>query len=194
MEELHTNMTVQQMAVPESSIPQKPPVPVRDRVLAFGLLILGYLVCRFQISEHPLLGLVYGIVLYGLTLWHFQGRADRRAWGAWAVGLLFLLSHLLTDNGPVRFFARWFAVLLWGYGVYCAGGNSAEEKLGDMFAAEFFKANVLMPFSKLSAFFTAAFTGGKRNWFKALLMVLLGLGLALVPLLLVVNLLAPDSR
>ena len=193
MEELNTNLTVQQTAAPEPPIPQKPPVPLRDRVLAFGLLILGYLVCRFQISEHPLLGLVYGLVLYGLTLWHFQGRADRRAWGAWAVGLLFLLAHLLTDNGPVRFFARWFAVLLWGYGVYCAGGNSAEERLGDMFVPEAFKADILMPFSKLSAFFTAAFSGGRRNWLKTVLLFLLGLGMALIPLLIVVNLLQYDA-
>ena len=193
MEELNTNLTVQQTAAPEPTIPQKPPVPLRDRVLAFGLLILGYLVCRFQISEHPLLGLVYGIVLYGLTLWHFQGRADRRAWGAWVVGVLFLLAHLLTDNGPVRFFARWFAVLLWGYGVYCAGGNSAEDRLGDMFVPEAFKADILMPFSKLSAFFTAAFSGGRRNWLKTALLLLLGLGLALIPLLIVVNLLQYDA-
>ena len=193
MEELNTNLTVQQTAAPESPLPQKPPVPLRDRVLAFALLALGYLVCRFQIHDWPLLGLVYGLIFYGLTAWHFRGRAGRRAWGVWAVGLLFLLAHLLTDNGPVRFFARWFAVLLWGYGVYCAGGNSAEEKLGDMFVPEFFKANVLMPFSKLGAFFTAAFSGGRRSWLKTALLLLLGLGLALVPVLLVVNLLQYDA-
>ena len=194
MEELHTNLTVQPGAAPEPLIPQKRPVPLRDRVLAFALLALGYLVCRFQIFEHPLLGLVYGLVLYGLTLWHYHGRAGRRALGVWAVGLVFLLSHLLTDNGPVRFFARWFAVLLWGYGVYCAGGNSAEERLGDMFVPEAFKADILMPFSKLGAFFTAAFSGnGKRNGMKSVLIVLLGLGLALVPLLIVVNLLQYDA-
>ena len=193
MEELHTNLTEQQTAAPEPVTPQRPPVPLRDRVLAFGLLILGYLVCRFQISEHPLLGLVYGLAFFGLTVWHFRGQAGKRALGVWAVGLLFLLSHLLTDNGPVRFFARWFAVLLWGYGVYCAGGNSAEERLGDMFVPEAFKANILMPFSKLGAFFTAAFSGGKRNWLKTALLILLGLGLALLPLLLVVNLLQYDA-
>ncbi len=193
MEELHTNLTVQQTAVPESSIPQKAPVPARDRVLAVALLVLSYLVCRFQISDRPLLGFLYGLLLYGMTLWHFRGQAGKRALGVWAVGLLFLLSHLLTDNGPVRFFARWLSVLLWGYGVYCAGGNSAEEKLGDMFAAEFFKANVLMPFSKLGAFFTAVFSGGKRNWLKTLLLVLLGLGLAIIPVLLVAELLQYDA-
>ena len=193
MEELNTNLTVQQTAAPESPLPQKPPVPLRDRVLAFALLALGYLVCRFQIHDWPLLGLVYGLIFYGLTAWHFQGRAGRRAWGVWAVGLLFLLAHLLTDNGPVRFFARWFAVLLWGYGVYCAGGNSAEDRLGDMFVPEAFKADILMPFSKLSAFFTAAFSGGRRNWLKTALLLLLGLGLALIPLLIVVNLLQYDA-
>ena len=193
MEELHTNPTVQPAAAPEPTIPQKDPVPMRDRVLAFALLALGYLVCRFEISGHPLLGLVYGLILYGLTVWHYRGRMGKRSLGVWAVGLLFLLSHLLTDNGPVRFFARWLSVLLWGYGVYCAGGNSAEERLGDMFVPEFFKANVLMPFSKLSAFFTAAFSGGKRNWLKAALLVLLGLGLALIPLFIVVNLLQYDE-
>ena len=193
MEELNTNLTVQQTAAPESPLPQKPPVPLRDRALAFALLALGYLACRFQIHDWPLLGLVYGLIFYGLTAWHFRGRAGRRAWGVWAVGLLFLLAHLLTDNGPVRFFARWLALLLWGYGVYCAGGNSAEDRLGDMFAAEFFKANVLMPFSKLGAFFTAAFSGGRRSWLKTALLLLLGLGLALVPVLLVVNLLQYDA-
>ena len=163
MEELHTNPTVQPAAAPEPTIPQKDPVPMRDRVLAFALLALGYLVCRFEISGHPLLGLVYGLILYGLTVWHYRGRMGKRSLGVWAVGLLFLLSHLLTDNGPVRFFARWFAVLLWGYGVYCAGGNSAEERLGDMFVPEFFKANVLMPFSKLSAFSPPPFPAEKET-------------------------------
>ena len=193
MEELHTNLTEQQTAAPELVTLQKPPVPLRDRVLAVSLLVLGYLACRFQISDWPLLGLVYGLALFGLTVWHFRGRVGRRTWGLWAVSFLFLLSHLLTDNGPVRFFARWFAVLLWGYGVYCAGGNSAEDRLGDMFVPEAFKANILMPFSKLGAFFTAVFSCGKRNWLKAVLLVLLGLGLALVPLLLVVNLLQYDA-
>ena len=65
MEELNTNLTVQQTAAPESPLPQKPPVPLRDRVLAFALLALGYLVCRFQIHDWPLLGLVYGLIFYG---------------------------------------------------------------------------------------------------------------------------------
>ena len=172
---------------------QKPPVPMRDRLLAIALLILGYLVCRFQIHDHPLLGLVYGLVLYGLTLWHFRGRAGKRSLWIGAVGSLFLLSHLLTDNGPVRFFARWLALLLWGYGVFCAGGNSREDRLGDLFVPEFFKANVLMPVSKLGAFFTAVFSGGKRNYFKILLLLLLGVGLALIPVIAVVELLQYDD-
>ncbi len=192
MEELNMNQAVQPVVAPEPTIPQKTPVPMRDRVLAVALLVLGYLVCRFQIHNWPLLGLVYGLVLYGLTAWHFRFQAGRQAWGVWAVGLVFLLSHLLTDNGPVRFFARWLSVLLWGYGVYCAGGNGADE-LGDMFVPEFIKANVLMPFARLSAFFTAAFSGGKRSYLKTGLMVLLGLGLALVPVLAVVELLQYDA-
>lgn len=194
MEQQNTHLQ-QPAAVSEPAIinsTEKPPVPPRDRALAFALLALGYLVCRFQIHDHPLLGLLYGLLLFGLTLWHFRFRAGKRALGMGAVAILFLLSHLVTDNGPVRLFARWFAVLLWGYGVYCAGGNSAEEKLGDMFVPEFFKANVLMPFSRLGAFFTAVFTGGKRNCLKTVLFLLLGLGLALLPLVLVVNLLQYD--
>ena len=54
--------TMPQPAPAEPTVLPKPPVPVRDRVLSFGLLILGYLVCRFQISEHPLLGLVLRVV------------------------------------------------------------------------------------------------------------------------------------
>ena len=192
------NIDVLQQPAPVSApvspeLTPKPPVPVRDRVLAFTFLTLGYLVCRFEIHDYPLLGLLYGLILYGLTLWHFHGQPGRRALGLGAVGLLFLLSHLLTDNGPVRFFARWLAVLLWGYGVYCAGGNSQEERLGDMLVPEFFKANVLMPFSRLGAFFAATLSGGRKNWIKTALLILLGLGLALVPLLLVVNLLQYDA-
>ena len=204
MEEMQSN-GIEQTAIPaqpavepvivEPTRPIQPPVPLRDRVLAFALLALGYLVCRFQISEYPLLGLIYGLVLYGLTLWHFRGRAGKKALGIWAVGLLFLFSHLLTDNGPVRFFARWFAVLLWGYGVYCAGGNSAEARLGDLLVAEAFKADFLMPFSRLGAFFTAVLdrSDGKRSGIKTVLLVLLGLGLALIPLLIVVELLQYDA-
>ncbi len=193
MEEMNREPQGQPTAAPGILLPEKPPVDLRDRVLAFALLALGYLVCRFEIHDWPLLGLLYGLVLYGLTLWQFRFRPGRRALGAWAAGLLFLLSHLLTDNGPVRFFARWLAVLLWGYGVYCAGGNSTEERLGDMALPEAFKADVLMPFSRLGAFFGAVFADGKRNWLRLLLLILLGLGLALVPLLLVVDLLQYDA-
>ena len=38
--------TMPQPAPAEPTVLPKPPVPVRDRVLSFGLLILGYLVCR----------------------------------------------------------------------------------------------------------------------------------------------------
>ena len=171
---------------------EKPPMPLRDRVMALILLALCYLVCRFPIQDRPLLGLAYGLLFYGLTLWHFRFQVGRRALCLFSVGAVFLLSHLLSGNGPVRFFARWFAVLLWGYGVYCAGGNSAEERLGDLFVPECFKANLLMPFSRLGTFFTIVFTGGRRNWLKTVLLMLLGLGLALIPLLLVVNLLQYD--
>lgn len=193
-----SNMDLMQQPAPsfEPASPeptQKPPVPLRDRVLAVALLILGYLVCRFPIYDAPLLGLIYGLILYGLTLWHFRGRVGCKALTLWGIGLVFLLSHLLTDNGPVRFFARWLAVLLWGYGVYCAGGNSQEVRLGDMLVPEAFKANVLMPFSRLGTFFSTVLSGGKKNWLKTALLILLGLGLALVPLLLVVNLLQYDA-
>ena len=196
MEQQNMEFSQQPAVVSEPVSPeltQKPAVPVRDRVLAIALLALGYLVCRFEIHEYPLLGLVYGLILYGLTVWHFKGQMGRRALTALAVGLVFLLSHLLTDNGPVRFFARWFGVLLWGYGVYCAGGNSQEERLGDMFMPELFKANVLMPFSRLGAWFAAVFAGERKKWTKVALLVLLGLGLALIPLFLVVNLLQYDA-
>lgn len=203
MEDIQMDMQQTQSEVPaapaapaEPSAPAampKPPVPVRDRVLALSLLALGYLLCRFPIHDAPVLGLIYGLALFGLTLWHFRGRVGRRTAGLWIVAGLFLLSHFLTDNGPIRFFGRWAALLLWGYGVYSAGGNSQEEHLGDMFVPEFFKANVLMPFSRLGAFFTAALSGGKRNWLKTALLILLGLGLALIPLLLVVNLLQYDT-
>ena len=191
------NMDILQQPAPVSEpvspeLTQKPPVPLRDRVLAFSLLALGYLICRFQIHNYPLLGLVYGLVLFGLTLWHFNWRPGQRALGLSAAAILFLLSHLLTDNGPVRFFARWFALILWAYAVFCAGGNSQEERLGDRLIPECFKANVLMPFSKLGAFFTAGFSGGKRNYLKTALLILLGLGLALIPMLIVVDLLEYD--
>ena len=187
MEELQANV------IEITAQPEKPPVPLRDRVLAFALLALGYLLCRFTIHGSPLLGLVYGLILYGLTLWHFRGRMGKRGLTALSVGVVFLLSHLLTDNGPVRFFARWLGVLLWGYGVYCAGGNAQEERLGDLFLPELFKANVLMPFTRLGAWFIAVFTGGRKKWMKTALLVLLGLGLALVPLYIVVNLLQYDA-
>ena len=189
MEQLQTNLPEKMAAEPAI----QPSVPVRDRVLAIALLVLGYLVCRLQIHDYPLLGLVYGLILYGFTLWHFRFRVGKRTLGLWTVSLLFLLSHLLTGNGLVRFFARWLAVLLWGYGVYCAGGNSQEERLGDMFVPEAFKANILMPFSRLGAWFTAVFSGGRKKWMKTALLVLLGLGLALIPLFLVVNLLQYDA-
>lgn len=171
----------------------KEPAPLRDKILAFAYVALCYLLWTFPVNETPILGLLYGLALFGLTLWHFGGRVDRRTAALWLMAAAFLLAHLLTDNGPIRFFARWAAVLLWGYGVFSAGGNSQEPRLGDMFAPEFFKANVIMPFSRLGAFFTTVFAGGKRNVVKTALMILLGFGLALIPLLVVVELLMYDD-
>ena len=58
MEEMNREMQGQPTAAPEPLLPEKPPVPLRDRVLAVALLILGYLVCRFEIHDRPLLGLL----------------------------------------------------------------------------------------------------------------------------------------
>lgn len=62
MEQQNMDILQQPAAVSEpvslNSTP-KSPVPLRDRVLAFALLALGYLICRFEIHDHPLLGLVY---------------------------------------------------------------------------------------------------------------------------------------
>ena len=193
MEELQTDFREQTIPVQVHASDGKPAGTLTDRILAVFLLALGYLLCRFQIHEHPLLGLVYGLALFILTMWYFRGRVGKRSFAMLALGVVFLLSHLFTDNGPVRFCARWLSLLLWGYAAYCAGGNSAEERMGDMLVPETLKANFLMPFARLGAFFNAGIFAGRRNWPKMILFILLGLGLALLPLLLIVDLLQYDS-
>lgn len=178
---------------PRPVTPPREPAPLRDKILACAYVVLCYLLWTYPIYKTPILGLVYGAALFGFTLWHFRGRVGLRTAVLWGMAGAFLLAHFLTDNGPIRFFARWAAVLLWGYGVLSSTGNSQEARLGDMFAPEMLKANVIMPFTKLGAFFTTLFGGTRRNYAKTALMILLGFGLALLPLLLVVELLQYDE-
>lgn len=159
----------------------------KDRGLALILLVLGYLFCRFGGRDYPVLNLFYETLLLTATVWYFGGRLPRRSWLLLMLGLILGLSQLLTDNGTVQFFSRFFGYCLWAVGVFYASDNGTGRLL-----IEGFKAAVLLPFVRLGAFFSAAFQGGK-SWIKTALLFLGGLVAALIPVAIVGALLSYDE-
>lgn len=187
---------------PVPSIPPTPSKPARkftitETVFAWLSLLFGYLFCRvFPVSDSPFGGLLFTLMLFAVGYAVVFAMKKKPTVMAIAVSLsaaIISFSLIITSNSFIQFFAYSYALLAFGYFLYSSFGNSVKRGLSDFIVADFFKVVFVMPFCSLGHIFKAVFSGKGKGSGKVLLKILLGLGIALVPTLIIFGLLSYDS-
>ena len=184
------------------SAPPKPVKPQRsfttkEKVLAWVSALVGYLFCRtFWVWQKPIFALVFTVCLFAFAFVFF-GRRKRKArsWFYPASALVFACAFFFSASPVLLFFA--FAYILVAFLLFCQTGSETalEERAGKLYVFETVKALFVAPFRNIGAALGAIGTnkGGKKIG-KTLLIILIGVGVALIPTLIVLALLSYDAN
>lgn len=206
--------TPTQNPAPYTFTPHDSPAPkptyaytTADFVLAMILWVAGYLFWAVTpVMEHPLLAFGFEVILFVggailLTRKSVGGRLSTRVIVTVAVSLALSLSMVLTTNKAIVNCVFIWNCLAWFYLVFTATGNSRERAPGQYFIGELCSATFAMPFKAPANLFSALF-GAKKNpdgtprprkasatvgW------IFLGLGMAVIPTVIVGLLLSYDE-
>lgn len=179
-----------------------------DFVLAIVLWVVGYLFCVVSpVMDHPILAFLFEVFIFigaavFLTRRTVGGKLSTRAVITVVVSLILALSLLFTTNRAVVNCVFIWNCFAWFYLVFVMTGNSRETVPGGYFVGEFLSAAVVMPFRAPGHLFGALF-GRKKNpdgsarprgkVSAAVGWVCVGLGIAVIPTLVVVLLLSYDK-
>ncbi len=169
----------------------------KEKAMAWLAVLLGYLFCRtFWVWQKPAIGLIFTFCLFGFGL-VFLGIQNRkpRSW-FYLVSALVLSTALFFSASPVLLFFVFGYVCL-AFLMFCQTGSETalENRAGQLYVFETVKAVFVSPFKSFGASFNAIGTdnGGKKLG-KTLLIILAGLGIAIIPTIIVLRLLSFDGN
>ena len=201
-----TPQTPEAPTVPPQTPPAAPQIPtptpktiytVKERVLAWLSILIGYLFCRaFTVVEKPFMGLIFTFALFAFGFVFF-GREKRnlRSWFYPVSALILSTSLFFSGSEIVRLLA--FSYILVAFLLYCqTGGRYAFEKYAAaLYIFETVKAVFVAPFCGFISSLRAIGSNKKgKSVGKVLLLVLAGVGVAIVPTVIVGMLLSFDAR
>ena len=172
-----------------------------DRVMAWVTVVLGYLFIRIlPVRENRLAAVLFLLALWvGVFAWLYCSgiRPALRSY-IFAGGALAVLPALLTTSDD--FMIGWMylgQLAVFMYFISTAGGNSLENRIGGLFAADVAGAVFVAPLCDMKAHPRAAFKWGGRGVNKKLittaLWIGLGLCLAVIPTLIITLMLSFDD-
>ncbi len=172
-----------------------------DRVMAWVAVILGYLFIRvIPVRDNRLAGALFLLVLWGcVCAWLYCSgvRPTPRSY-VFAAGAVTMIPSLVVTSDE---FLIWWLYLgeltVLMYFISTAGGNSVEQRLGGMLAADVAGAVFTAPLSDLRALPQAIFVkrpgGVGKKIGKTLMWILLGLCLAVIPTFIITLMLSFDQ-
>ncbi len=174
---------------------EKNNLSLTDTLFAWICLISAYLFCRVSpIHQSPLGGFVLIFSLYIITTVFLALKGARftpMAVISALSAILLCLGLILSDNPVIHFFSYTYALVTWLYYAYAAFGNSLKKGFSDLVAIDYFKALFVLPFTKLGALFAAVFSNKKGS--KAFRRLIIGIGIAIIPTVIVLALLSYDA-
>lgn len=170
---------------------------VSETIFAWLSLLFGYLFCRvFPISQSPLGGFLLTLFMFvsALVVIKIKGfKITPKPIIAFATAILISASLFLTANPFLHFFSYSYALVVFCYFIFIACGNSVKAGFSDFIVADFIKALFVMPFCSFGSMFKAMFSGKGKGSGKTFLKVLIGIGLTLIPTMIVFGLLSYDN-
>ncbi len=169
----------------------------KETVMAWLAALVGYLFCRtFWIWQKPFVGLVFAFCLFTFAFVFFKGnRRKTRSW-FYPITALVLSLSLFLSAGPLLQLCV-FAYICIAFLMFCQTGSAMalEDRAGQLYVFETVKAIIISPFRNFGASVGAISTQkGSKKVGKTLLYILIGIGLAVVPTFIVMQLLSFDSN
>lgn len=178
-----------------------------DFILAIVMWLMGYLFWAVSpVMDHPLPAFGLEVVLFVggavlLTRRFVGGKLSAQAAVTIAVSLALSLSMVLTTNRAIVNCAFTWNRFAWFYLVFVMTDNSEERIPGGRFIGEFLTASFAMPYRAPANLFGAVFGGRKnpdgtprpRKMSATVGWIFLGLGMAIIPTVIVGLLLSYDK-
>lgn len=168
----------------------------KEKALAWLAALVGYLFCRtFFVWNKPFMGLIFTVLLFTFTFVFF-GKQQRKVRSYfYPVTALILSAGLFFTGSPVlRLFVFTYTVI--AFFLFCQTGSETalEGYAGQLYVFETVKALFVSPFKSIGAAIRSIGSnkGGKKIG-KTLLFVLAGIGVTIVPTVIVLGLLSYDS-
>ncbi len=167
-----------------------------ESAFAWLAVLFGYLFCRsVPVNKHPLGGVLLVVALFTCTSVVLYVSKKRISFTAYMIALSAILlsfSLIVSSNGFVGTLAFLYAIAAYAYFVYTATDNNIEKPLGELCFFDFIKALFVMPFFSFVQIFSAMF-GKSSRCGKVVLKILIGIGLAIIPTVIIRLLLSFDQ-
>lgn len=171
------------------------PFSVLECIFAWLCFAAGYAFWRiFPIGSNPLGGFIFVVVLFAATaviLLRKGVKLKLLPLLAAASAITVSLGLFFSANGTLHFFSYAYALAVYCYFLYAAGGNIAG--FSDWILIDFIKALFVLPFHSFGQLFRAMFSGKASGGGKFLFKLLLGIAAAFIPTVTVLTLLSYDS-
>lgn len=167
-----------------------------ESVFAWLAVLFGYLFCRsVPVKENPLGGLLFIIALFSCTVTVLCVLKKKISLSAYAIAIsavILSFSLVVSSNKFVGTLAFLYAIIAYAYFVYTATGNNIEAPIRELCFFDFIKALFVMPFISFGKVFPAML-GKTSRCGKTILKILIGIGLAIIPTLIIRVLLSFDA-
>lgn len=177
--------------------PKKPVYTLHDSIYAWLSLVFAFLFCQaVPVTEHPLGGFLLIIALFAavFVLFGIQKIKLYPVCILSAVSALIISAALLLTESPFLIkLAFAYALACHCYVIYCAFGNRIETGFSDFIYLDFIKILFILPFCSLSALFPALANESAKKGSHFLLKLIIGIGIAFVPTIIVLVLLSYDE-
>lgn len=168
-----------------------------ESVYAWISLALGYLFCKvFPVWVNPLGGVLFVLVLYGVSipLLKMNGACfGKNTIAAIVSGVLVACSLVMNSREIMELFAFSYSIMTYCYVVFVSLENETQKGFSDYIVVDYFKALIIAPFKNIGSLFKALFEGKAKKGSDVLKKVILGIFIAMIPTIIVANLLSFDE-
>lgn len=183
--------------VPVYQVPAKPSrdYSVKENIFAWLCYFLAYIFClSIPISYNPLGAYVVIVLMFVSTFAVLiKGKKPKTMPMLVASSALIVSACLVTTSSDfMRFYAFAYSIIAYCYFLY---GMSSDKRFSfsDGIIIDFVKAVFVLPFCSFADMFKAMFTGKSNKSGRFILRFLLGVAIAVIPTVMIFNLLSFDS-
>lgn len=176
--------------------PQKPVYTPADTAYAWLCLLLAFLLCQaLPVATYPLGGflLILSLFASGFLILRAKKQKPSLTCVFSALSSLLISSSLLMTNTVFLIKLSFiYSLASYCYFLYAAFGNQVEQGFSDYFYMDFLRALFVLPFRSFGAIFPALANRSAHKLSTALLKILCGIVIAVLPTCMVFFFLAYD--